>query len=153
MYHWWYWLLIALFSLLSMFFSSADMVYSVVNQFKLENEADKGVKSAKLALKIARDYEFSIASILFGNNLVNIFASSIVTLLGVAWNKDWGTTVTTIIFTAFIIVFAEFAPKAFSKRFSYSLSKLYAYPVTFFKYIKFIIAADKAFGDKFFLNK
>ena len=133
---WWYWLLIAIFSLLSMFFSSADMVYSVVNQIKLESEVNKkGTKSAKLALKIARDYEFSIASILFGNNLVNIFASSIVTLIGVAWNKDWGTTVTTVIFTAFIIVFAEFAPKAFSKRFSYSLSKLYAYPVTIFKYI------------------
>ena len=133
--HWWYWLLIALFSLLSMFFSSADMVYSVVNQLKLENEAEKGVKSAKLALKIARDYEFSIASILFGNNLVNIFASSIVTLLGIAWNQDWGTTAATLIFTAFIIVFAEFAPKAFSKKFSYSLSKLYAYPVIIFKYI------------------
>ena len=137
MYYWWYWLLIAFFSILSMFFSSADMVYSVVNQARLENEANKGNKPAKLALNIAKDYEFSIASILFGNNLVNIFASSIVTLLGVAWSiklgSDWGTTAATILFTAFIIIFAEFAPKSFSKRFSYSLAKLYAYPVTFFK--------------------
>ena len=152
-----YWIIIAVLSLLSMFFSSADMVYSVVNQTKLEDEASKGVKSAKLALSIAKDYEFSIASILFGNNLVNIFASSIVTLIGVSWNKDWGTTVTTIIFTAFIIIFAEFAPKAFSKRFSYSLSKLYAYPIIVFKYLtspavwpisQFFILIGKLFKKK-----
>ena len=132
---WWRWLVIAVCALLSMFFSSADMVYSVVNQNRLENEASKGKKTAKIALKIARDYEFSIASILFGNNLVNILASSFMALVGIAWNEEWGTTVITVIFTVFIIIFAEFLPKSFSKRYSYSLSKLYAYPVSFFKYL------------------
>ena len=135
---WYYWLIIAICSIFSMFFSSADMVYSVVNRDKLKQEADSGVKTAKLAYDFACDYEFSIASILFGNNLVNIFASSVVTLIGVAWNADWGTTVTTILFTVFIIIFAEFAPKAFSKRFSYSLSKLYVYPMLIFKYLTFV---------------
>ncbi len=135
---WYYWLIVAICSIFSMFFSSADMVYSVVNRDKLKQEADSGVKTAKLAYDFACDYEFSIASILFGNNLVNIFASSVVTLIGVAWNPDWGTTVTTILFTVFIIIFAEFAPKAFSKRFSYSLSKLYVYPMLVFKYLTFV---------------
>ena len=134
---WWYWLAIALLAFLSMFFSSADMVYSVVNHSKLEDEANKGNKRAKVALSIAKDYEFSIASILFGNNLVNILASSIITLIGVWWNPDWGTTVLTVIFTVFIIIFAEFAPKSFSKKFSYSLALLYAYPVILFKYLTF----------------
>lgn len=134
---WWYWLAIAILAFLSMFFSSADMVYSVVNHSKLEDAANKGNKRAKVALSIAKDYEFSIASILFGNNLVNILASSIITLIGVWWNPDWGTTVLTVIFTIFIIIFAEFAPKSFSKKFSYSLALLYAYPVTFFKYVTF----------------
>ena len=133
-----YWIIVIVCSLFSMFFSSADMVYSVVNTDKLELQAENGNKLAKLALKIANDYEISIASILFGNNVVNIFASSIVTLMGIAWNEEWGTTVATIIFTVFIIIFAEFAPKAFSKRFSLSLSKAYAYPVLVFKYITFI---------------
>ena len=134
---WWYWLAIALLAFLSMFFSSADMVYSVVNHSKLEDESNKGNKRAKVALSIAKDYEFSIASILFGNNLVNILASSIITLIGVWWNPDWGTTVLTVIFTIFIIIFAEFAPKSFSKKFSYSLALLYAYPVILFKYLTF----------------
>ena len=103
---WYYWLIVAICSILSAFFSSADMVYSVVNLDKLLAEAENGNKTASRAYKFATDYEFSIASILFGNNLVNIFASSIVTLMGVAWaNKvgaDWPTTVVTIIFTVFI---------------------------------------------------
>ena len=136
--HWYYWVIVAICSILSMFFSSADMVYSAVNLDRLEADAKAGDSRAKLALKFAKDYELSIASILFGNNIVNILAASFVTLMGIAWNEDWGTTVATIIFTAFIIVFAEFSPKAFSKRFSYSLSKLYVYPVTFFKYFSFI---------------
>lgn len=135
--HWWYWIAIAVLAFLSMFFSSADMVYSVVNQSKLEDASKKGLKRAKVALSLARDYEFSIASILFGNNLVNILASSIITLIGVWWNPDWGTTVVTVLFTVFIIIFAEFAPKSFSKKFSYSLSLIYAYPVLFFKYLTF----------------
>lgn len=134
---WWYWLAIAILAFLSMFFSSADMVYSVVNHSKLEDAVNKGNKRAKVALSIAKDYEFSIGSILFGNNLVNILASSIITLIGVWWNPDWGTTVLTVIFTVFIIIFSEFAPKSFSKKFSYSLALLYAYPVIFFKYVTF----------------
>ena len=112
---WYYWLIVAICSILSAFFSSADMVYSVVNRDKLKQEADEGVKTAKIAYKLAEEYEFSIASILFGNNAVNIFASSIVTLIGVSWNSDWGTTVSTIIYTVFIIIFSEFLPKSFSK--------------------------------------
>ena len=134
-----YWIVIAVCALFSMFFSSADMVYSVVNQTKLESEANEGKKTAKLALNIAKDYEFSIASILFGNNLVNILASSIITLIGIAWNPDWGTTVMEIIFTIFIIIFAEFAPKSISKKLSYSLSKIYAYPVLVFKYLTAVV--------------
>ncbi len=136
--HFYYWIIVAVCSLFSMFFSSADMVYSVVNTDKLELEAKKGNKLASLALKIANDYEISIASILFGNNVVNIFASSIVTLMGIAWNEDWGTTVATLIFTVFIIIFAEFVPKVFSKRFSLSLSKAYVYPVLIFKYLTIV---------------
>ena len=135
---WYYWIVVAICSLFSAFFSSADMVYSVVNRDKLKEEADKGNKTASRALKFANDYELSIASVLFGNNLVNILASSIITLIGVNWNQDWGVTVSTILFTVFIIIFAEFTPKSFSKKFSYSLAKAYVYPMLVFKYLFFI---------------
>ena len=124
-----------------MFFSAADMVYGMVDKERLIREKGKKEKRARLALKIADDYELSISAILLGNNIVNIFASSIVTLIGLALstNQELGTVITTIIFTTFIIIFCEFIPKAFAKRFNYSLALSFAYPVTFFKYLFFVI--------------
>ena len=136
---WVYWIFIAICVIFSMFFSSADMVYSVVNRDKLANEAEKGNKRAAKALAIANDYEFSIASILFGNSLVNIVASSLITVIGLNWNAEWGTTVSTLLFTVFLIIFAEFLPKGISKKFNYSLSLIYVYPVTIFKYISAVV--------------
>ena len=124
-----------------MFFSAADMVYGMVDKEKLAREKGKKEKRAKLALKIADDYELSISAILFGNNIANIVATSFVTLIGLALssNQEIGEIITTIIFTVFIIIFCEFIPKAFAKRFNYSFALLFAYPVTFFKYLFFVI--------------
>ena len=139
---WYFWLVVAICSLFSMFFSAADMVYGMVDKDRLEREKGKKEKLAKLAHKIADDYELSISAILLGNNVVNIFASSIVTLIGLSLagsNVELATTLTTIIFTVFIIIFCEFIPKAFAKRFNYSLALAFAYPVIFFKYLFFIL--------------
>ena len=138
---WYYWLIVAICSLFSMFFSAADMVYGMVDKDRLNREKGKKEKRAKIALSIANDYELSISAILLGNNIVNVFASSIVTIIGLslASNPEVGTVVATIIFTVFIIVFCEFIPKAFAKRFNYSLSLTFAYPVIFFKYLFFIL--------------
>ena len=138
---WYYWLIVAICSLFSMFFSAADMVYGMVDKEKLGREEGKKAKRAKTALKIAEDYELSISAILLGNNIVNVLATSFVTLIGLALsnNAEIGEVVTTIIFTVFIIIFCEFIPKAFAKRFNYSLALLFAYPVTFFKYLFFVI--------------
>ena len=139
MREWYYWIVIAICFVFSMFFSSADMVYSAVSRDKLSLESEKGNLKAKKALKIAEDYEFSIASILFGNSLVNIIASSLITVIGINWNADWGSLVITIIFTVALIIFAEFLPKSISKKYSYKLSLLYVYPVLIFKYLSSFI--------------
>ena len=138
---WYYWLIVGICALFSMFFSAADMVYGMVDKDKLSREKGKKERRAKIAIKIADDYELSISAILLGNNIVNIFASSIVTLIGIALsdNKEVGTVVATICFTVFIIIFCEFIPKAFAKRFNYSLALAFAYPVIFFKYLFFVI--------------
>ena len=139
---WYYWLIIAICAIFSMFFSAADMVYGMVDKDRLTREKGKREKRAQLAKQIAEDYELSISAILLGNNIVNIFASSIVTLIGIASspnNQELGTTIATICFTVFIIIFCEFIPKAFAKRFNYSLALAFAYPVIFFKYLFFVL--------------
>ena len=135
-----------------MFFSAADMVYGTVDKERLARVKGKKEKRAKTALKIAEDYEVSISAILLGNNIVNVLAESIVVLIALALstNQDLGTTIATIIFVVFVIIFCEFIPKAFAKRFSFSLALLFAYPVTFFKYLFFIIVWPIAMLFKLF---
>ena len=134
---WYYYVIIVVLMIGSAFFSACDMVYAMVDQARLKNAIEKGDKRAKIALSIAKDYEFTISSILFSNTLVNIAASSIVTIFGLTFssNTTLATTIITIVFTIILIIFAEFLPKAFAKRFNYSLSLAFAYPVLVVKYI------------------
>lgn len=121
-----------------MFFSMADLVYSLADKDKLSRVTGKGSKRAKLAIKIANDYETSVACILFGNNLVNVLLTSFVTILCVALTKAQASLVD-VLLGIFLIIFCEFLPKAFAKRFSFALSIHLAYPVQFFRILFFII--------------
>ena len=135
---WYFWLTIVICAILSMFFSMADLVYSLADIDKLSRVTGKGEKMAKIAIKLAKDYETSVSSILFGNNLVNVLLTSVVTILCVNLTKTQ-ITIVDIILAVSLIIFCEFLPKAFAKRFSYSLSIHLAYPVNFVRYLFFII--------------
>ena len=135
---WYYYLIVAILLIFSAFFSASDMIYGVVDKARLEADVNKGNKRAKVALYLRNNYELSISSILFGNNLVNILASSIVTLIGVSINGENGATVAALLFTVIIIIVGEFLPKAIGKKFNYSLALAFAYPVRIFTYIFFI---------------
>ena len=140
--YWWYWLIIGICGIGSAFFSAADMVYSVVDQNKLKRDIEKGNKKAKLALHLAERYEFSIATILFSNNVVNVVASSLVAAIALYFEKNEGATyatvLSTMIMTVVIIIFCEFLPKAFAKRFNYKFSIWFAPIVRFFEILFFI---------------
>ncbi len=142
MYYWWYWIIIGVCGVLSAFFSSADLVYGLVDRNRLKRDIEKGHKRAKLALSLSEKYEFSIATILFSNNVVNVVASSLVALIAVYIDQqngtNYATTISTIIMTIAIIIFCEFLPKAFAKRFCYSLAILYAVPVRICEILFFI---------------
>ena len=142
MQYWWYWVVISVCGVLSSFYSAADLVYGLVDQNKLEKDAEQGKRKAKLALELARKYEFSIATILFGNNVVNVLASSLVAAIALYIDTqngtNYATTVSTIIMTVVIIIFCEFLPKAFAKRFNYRFALEFAYPVRFTEILFFI---------------
>ena len=145
-YHlWWVYLIIALVcALCSAFCSAADLVYGVVDRDKLAHDAEKGDKRAERALIIANDYELSISSILFTNNVVNVIASSMLALIALSWiyysSKDFGQSlIIEAAFTFFLIVFCEFLPKAIAKRFNYTFAKRFVIPVTIIRYSPLII--------------
>src|SRR5574344_349442 len=93
-----YFIILTICLVLSAFFSAADMAYSSVNQLRLRKDVEKGRKSSSLAYSLSSQYDKTISTILFGNNLVNILASSIATLLGMELGGDLGMTIAPFIF-------------------------------------------------------
>ena len=106
--------------ILSAFFSGSEMAYSACNTVRLENlseEKAKGWKRARRALRATRHFDTALSAILIGNNLVNIAASSLssVLLLLVSGSTDYAW-LATIILTVLVIIFGETIPKIYSKK-------------------------------------
>ncbi len=147
---------IVILLLFSIFFSSADMTYASVNQLRLKKSAEKGSRTAKLALKFAQNYDETITTILFCNNLVNIGATSLATVLGYQIFTvekfsqsiyELSPTIMSIILFVLLLIFGEIFPKVIARAYSYRFSLLFAYPIAFFKIIIFpIVFVSTKFG-------
>ena len=125
--------------ILSACFSCSDMVYASVNQLRLKKDAQKGSKRARLALKFAKNYDTTITTVLFSNNLVNIAASSLATVLAyeIFDHADFAPTISSITLLIVLLIFGEILPKVIGRVFSYRLSKVFAYPILWLKTIFF----------------
>ncbi len=107
---------IVLSILLSAYFSGAEMAFSSCNHIRLENEAEKGSKKAKRALTLAEEFDDTLSTILIGNNLVNIVASSLTTVLVILiFGSDKLNWLGTLIVTILVIIFGETIPKIYCK--------------------------------------
>lgn len=102
---------------LSAFFSATEMAFSSCNTIRLEKARDEGSKQAGLALRVTEKYEDALAAILIGNNLVNIAASSLSSVLVILLTGgDDFAWLSTLIITILIIVFGETMPKITAKK-------------------------------------
>ena len=121
---------IVLCVLLSGFFSGSEMAYSSCSSLRLEHLRDGGSKRAGVAAKIAERFEDALSAILIGNNLVNIAASSLVTVLVYQLTRDTDMVwLGTLIITVIIIIFGETIPKITCKKNANRVAVRYAYPV------------------------
>ena len=101
---------------LSAFFSASETAFSSLNQIRLKSRAEDGDKSAARVLAMAEQYDKLLSTILIGNNIVNIGAASIATVLFTrALGEDRGATVSTIVLTIVVLVFGEVTPKSLAK--------------------------------------
>ncbi|BCV37397.1 membrane protein [Shewanella chilikensis] len=82
-----------------------------LNRYRLRHLANNGHKGAKRAIKLLDRPDKLIGLILIGNNLVNILASSIATILGIRLWGDLGLAIATGVLTLVVLVFAEVTPK------------------------------------------
>lgn len=100
---------------LSSLFSSIETAFSSANRIRLKNLSEDN-KEAKRALDILDDFDKFLSTILVGNNIVNIVATTIATVLFTRFFNDNGPTISTIVMTIVILVFGEVTPKSLAKK-------------------------------------
>lgn len=146
--------LIALMVLIVMsgFFSATEMAFSSLNKIRLKNMVSDGNKKAKLALELVEDFDKMLSTILIGNNIVNIAATSIATVLFIELYGDIGATISTVFMTVIVLIFGEITPKSMAKEspesFSIFSAPLLKFFITILTPINFIFTLWKKFLSK-----
>jgi Mg2+/Co2+ transporter CorB len=105
---------LALLLLASAFFSSSETSMLSLNRYRLKHLANEGNRSAKLAQRLLETPERLISVILIGNNLVNIAAATLATLIAqqlLPDNEKLGITISTIALTLAVLIFSEVTPR------------------------------------------
>lgn len=100
---------------LSAFFSSAETALSTVGEIKVRSLVEEKRKGAAVLSKVIENYSKMISAILIGNNIVNIAASSLVTMFTM---EIWGNAYVSIgtgILTLVVLLFGEIVPKNAAK--------------------------------------
>lgn len=105
---------ILLLLVLSAFFSGSETALTAASRGKLRSQADKGSRGAQRALDVTEDSERLIGSVLLGNNLVNILATSLATALLTRAFGESGVAFATLVMTLLVLVFAEVLPKTYA---------------------------------------
>jgi len=113
----------------SALFSGTETAYSSVNKLRLKNYESQGNKKAAKALRLANRFDEVLTAVLIGNNIVNIAASSVSTLLFVSIFGSKGAGISTAVITVLVLVFCEVLPKSYAKKNAEKISLAFASPL------------------------
>lgn len=106
---------LAVLILMSGYFSATETAFLSCNKTRLRTMAEKGNKRAALVNRLNENYDRLLSTILIGNNIVNLTAASIGTVLFVKLYGDIGATVSTAVITVLVLIFGEITPKNVAK--------------------------------------
>lgn len=128
-------ILIVFLLLGSAFFSGTEIAYTSLSKLKVKKEGEKQTPTEKLVSFIYNHYDFALSTVLVGNNLVNIAATSVATVLAVNLAKNMhiedelASTIVTVVMTGIILIVGEITPKMVARRISEPFAKMAAYPL------------------------
>lgn len=97
--------------LVSAWFAGSETGMMTLNRYKLRHQAKNGNRAARRVEKLLRRPDRLLSLVLIGNNLVNILASALATIVGMRIHGDEGVAIATGILTFVVLVFAEVLPK------------------------------------------
>ena len=121
---------IALLILVSAFFSGTEIAFASANPARLKSKRQqKDSLSLSIAVKIVDDYDNMLGAVLIGNNLANIAASSIATLIVMDLLGEGYAWVATLVMTVLVLIFGEIIPKVLAKQFSEQFCAAVAIPI------------------------
>ena len=121
----------------SAFFSGTEIAYTSLSKLKIKKYRENPRGLRRLVLFIYDHFDNALSTLLIGNNLVNIGATSIATVLAVKLADSMGgkiaddtaSTIVTVVMTVLILIVGEITPKMIARRCSDSISKLSAWPL------------------------
>ena len=103
--------ILAILILLSGFFSGSETALMTLNRYRLKSLADKGHRGARLATSLLARPDRLLGLILLGNNIVNIFAATVATIIALRLYGEIGLAVAPIVLAFVILIFSEVTPK------------------------------------------
>lgn len=104
----------------SAFFSGTESAFACSNKLRIKSAAEKGERRAVIAQYILDHFGVSISTILLANNLVNILASTLGTLIAaeVIESESLAQTTATLVITLLLLIFGEILPKIIAGQFA-----------------------------------
>ena len=100
----------------SAYFSATETAFTSLNRIRLKSKADAGNRRAARALELVDKYDNLLSTILVGNNIVNLTASSLSTLFfTVGLKLQNGAVIATAVITIVVLIFGEVSPKSLAK--------------------------------------
>ena len=148
----WKIILIVAMMIFSALFSGTETAFSSVNKLRLKNYEAQGSKKAAKALRLANRFDEVLTAVLIGNNIVNIAASSVSTLLFISIFGSNGAAISTIVITLTVLTFCEVLPKSYAKKNAEKIALAFAGPLTFlitlFKPLVFLLNKLSAVFDR-----
>lgn len=130
-------LLIFFLLLGSAFFSGTEIAYTSLSKLKMKRDSGNPTAAQKLVGFIYNHYDYALSTVLVGNNLVNIGATSVATVLAVNLavgldgriTDETASAIVTLVMTVLILIFGEITPKMIARRCSESIAKIAAWPL------------------------
>lgn len=120
-------IILVIMILVSAWFAGSETGMMTLNRYKLRHNARNGNRAAKRVEKLLSKPDRLISLVLIGNNLVNILASSLATIVGIRLYGNTGVAIATGILTFVVLVFAEVLPKTIAALYPEKV----AYPSSF----------------------
>lgn len=111
---------------LSAFFSSAETALTACNKIRIQSMAEEGNRRAIRLERILDKQEKMLSAILIGNNIVNLSASSLATILATKIFGNTGAGIATGILTIAVLIFGEITPKTLANSYSEKIALAYS---------------------------